>query len=58
MIGCGRSPHGGRGLKLRYERVHQGLGESLPARGAWIETHTHELATPHGKVAPRTGGVD
>ncbi|QTA93771.1 Uncharacterized protein dnm_098790 [Desulfonema magnum] len=33
-----RSPHGGRGLKLRIELALCRRRKSLPARGAWIET--------------------
>ncbi|QTA93761.1 Uncharacterized protein dnm_098670 [Desulfonema magnum] len=31
---------------------------SLPARGAWIETHISEIRLLLLYVAPRTGGVD
>ena len=33
----GRSPHGERGLKYIYAGEDLPEGESLPARGAWIE---------------------
>ena len=39
----GRSPHGGRGLKLLPGYDASGRGWSLPSRGAWIETGSGPL---------------
>ena len=33
-----RSPRGGRGLKLSKRRCAEWTSQSLPSRGAWIET--------------------
>ena len=54
----GRSPLGGRGLKLSYRDNGAVIYKSLPTRGAWIETtepsHMHKAVL----VAPHSGGVD
>jgi len=53
-----RSPLGGRGLKLEHRPGLHNTVESLPSRGAWIETKisvTDGVGTP---VAPLSGGVD
>ena len=41
-----RSPQGERGLKQVPQRPTLLQGESLPARGAWVETTTRRLALP------------
>ena len=54
----GRSPCGGRGLKLGYEVVSIAKHQSLPLRGAWIEILYAILSELAIVVAPLAGGVD
>ena len=54
----GRSPHGGRGLKLRNRGNKRVGGRSLPAWGAWIEISESGSKGGRWDVAPRMGGVD
>ena len=53
-----RSPHGERGLKQPKESFGRESRQSLPSRGAWIETTSKRNAQPGGSVAPLTGSVD
>ena len=53
-----RSPRGERGLKRAEKRLAIYLRESLPARGAWIETLAWHIGRPGPTVAPRAGSVD
>ena len=57
ILGC-RAPHGARGLKLINGEDEESDAESRPARGAWIEIHSHVLKSNYQTVAPRTGRVD
>ena len=43
-----RTPQGVRGLKWRYAQARAQPDESHPARGAWIEMHSHEIADVNG----------
>ena len=45
-------------MKRRISMNIKELLESLPARGAWIETICLEIGDIMPMVAPRTGGVD
>ncbi len=50
-----RSPHGGRGLKqLQHRRVGQSA-ESLPSRGAWIETMPVAFVSNFASRSPHGG---
>ena len=54
----GRSPQGGRGLKLIQECKSGKILQSLSARRAWIETGLLGSGDDVGRVALRKEGVD
>ncbi len=58
MAKLGRSPLGGRGLKPLDNDVVQEYIQSLPTRGAWIETIKLYKPVKFRVVAPHSGGVD
>ena len=53
-----RSPCGERGLKCFGVKLLDGVAESLPVRGAWIEMGLTAHMAFGGNVAPRAGSVD
>jgi len=53
-----RSSRGERGLKLVGDLGVGVPGESLLARGAWIETSSVLISHGNDGVAPREGSVD
>ena len=54
---CCRSPHGERGLKLNRVRVRYVDGQSLPTRGAWIESASAMVYTSNQPASLPTRGA-
>ena len=50
-----RSPQGERGLKHPARFLSATICESLPARGAWVETARHGDRSAHGRSLPARG---
>ena len=55
MAKLGRSPHGGRGLKHKGRRGKGEARESLPTRGAWIETSSSSCPCISSRSLPTRG---